>query len=31
MADRRNFFSKVRRGLFMTHTEILEKLGDAVL
>ncbi|HZI67309.1 MAG TPA: signal recognition particle-docking protein FtsY [Thermoanaerobaculia bacterium] len=25
-----NFFSKVRRGLFMTHTEILEKLGTAV-
>jgi fused signal recognition particle receptor len=24
------FFSKVRRGLFMTHTEILEKLGEAV-
>jgi fused signal recognition particle receptor len=24
------FFSKIRRGLFMTHTEILEKLGDAV-
>lgn len=23
-------FSKIRRGLFMTHTEILEKLGDAV-
>ncbi len=23
-------FSKVRRGLFMTHTEILEKLGTAV-
>ncbi|MDQ5856745.1 MAG: signal recognition particle receptor subunit alpha, partial [Acidobacteriota bacterium] len=23
-------FSKVRRGLFMTHTEILEKLGAAV-
>ncbi len=27
---RSGFFSKVRRGLFMTHTEILEKLGDAV-
>jgi fused signal recognition particle receptor len=24
------FFAKVRRGLFMTHTEILEKLGSAV-
>jgi fused signal recognition particle receptor len=24
------FFAKVRRGLFMTHTEILEKLGAAV-
>jgi fused signal recognition particle receptor len=29
--DRRSgFFAKVRRGLFMTHTEILEKLGSAV-
>ncbi len=27
---RRGFFAKVRRGLFMTHTEILEKLGTAV-
>ena len=27
---RGGFFSKVRRGLFMTHTEILEKLGTAV-
>ena len=27
---RSSFFSKVRRGLFMTHTEILEKLGTAV-
>ena len=26
----KSFFSKVRRGLFMTHTEILEKLGEAV-
>ncbi len=26
----RGFFAKVRRGLFMTHTEILEKLGTAV-
>lgn len=26
----KSFFFKVRRGLFMTHTEILEKLGDAV-
>jgi fused signal recognition particle receptor len=24
------FFGKIRRGLFMTHTEILEKLGSAV-
>jgi len=24
------FFAKVRRGLFMTHTEILEKVGTAV-
>jgi fused signal recognition particle receptor len=27
---RSGFFAKVRRGLFMTHTEILEKLGSAV-
>jgi fused signal recognition particle receptor len=27
---RGGFFTKVRRGLFMTHTEILEKLGSAV-
>jgi fused signal recognition particle receptor len=27
---RGGFFAKVRRGLFMTHTEILEKLGAAV-
>ena len=27
---RGGFFAKVRRGLFMTHTEILEKLGTAV-
>jgi fused signal recognition particle receptor len=29
-ASRGGFFAKVRRGLFMTHTEILEKLGTAV-
>ena len=30
-SDRRSsFFSKIRRGLFMTHTEILEKVGAAV-
>jgi fused signal recognition particle receptor len=27
---RRGFFAKVKRGLFMTHTEIIEKLGTAV-
>jgi fused signal recognition particle receptor len=27
---RAGFFAKVKRGLFMTHTEILEKLGTAV-
>src|SRR5438105_11138009 len=27
---RGGFFFKVKRGLFMTHTEILEKLGTAV-
>ena len=25
-----SFFAKIRRGLFMTHTEVLEKLGTAV-
>ena len=34
MADeqpsKRGFLAKVRRGLFMTHTEIIEKLGTAV-
>jgi signal recognition particle GTPase len=29
-ARRSGLFSKVKRGLFMTHTEILEKLGTAV-
>ena len=29
-ASRSGFLAKVRRGLFMTHTEILEKLGTAV-
>jgi fused signal recognition particle receptor len=29
-APRKSFFAKVKRGLFMTHTEILEKLGTAV-
>jgi fused signal recognition particle receptor len=28
--ERGGFFAKVKRGLFMTHTEILEKLGTAV-
>ncbi len=28
--SRGGFFAKVRRGLFMTHTEILEKVGTAV-
>jgi fused signal recognition particle receptor len=28
--SRGGFFAKVKRGLFMTHTEILEKLGTAV-
>ncbi len=27
---RGGFFAKIRRGLFMTHTEILERLGTAV-
>jgi fused signal recognition particle receptor len=29
-APRRGLFAKIRRGLFMTHTEIIEKLGTAV-
>jgi fused signal recognition particle receptor len=29
-ARKTTFFSKIRRGLFMTHTEILDKLGAAV-
>ena len=29
-ARRGSFLAKIRRGLFMTHTEILEKLGAAV-
>src|SRR5262249_29651222 len=29
-APRSGFFAKVKRGLFMTHTEILEQLGTAV-
>jgi fused signal recognition particle receptor len=29
-SPRSGFFGKVKRGLFMTHTEILEKLGTAV-
>ena len=28
--SRGGFFAKVKRGLFMTHTEIIEKLGTAV-
>jgi fused signal recognition particle receptor len=28
--ERGSFFAKVRRGLFMTHTEIFERLGTAV-
>ena len=29
-ARKSTFFAKIRRGLFMTHTEVLEKLGAAV-
>ena len=29
-SPQRGLFAKIRRGLFMTHTEILEKLGTAV-
>ena len=29
-SPRGGFFAKVKRGLFMTHTEIIEKLGTAV-
>src|SRR5579885_3170768 len=30
MPDQKTFFSKLKRGLFMTHTEILEKVKDAM-
>jgi fused signal recognition particle receptor len=30
VADRSGFFQKVKRGLFMTHTELLEKIEGAV-
>src|SRR5207247_88290 len=29
-ADSSGFFARIKRGLFMTHTEIIEKLGAAV-
>jgi fused signal recognition particle receptor len=29
-ADNKTFFSKLKRGLFMTHTEIIEKVKDAI-
>ncbi len=29
-SSRKTLFSRIRRGLFMTHTEILEKVGTAV-
>ena len=28
--DSKSFFAKIKRGLFMTHTEIIEKIGSAV-
>jgi len=30
MTDQRTFFGKLKRGLFMTHTEIIEKVREAV-
>src|SRR5881392_1902426 len=30
MTDQKTFFSKLKRGLFMTHTEIIEKMKDAM-
>src|SRR5437660_1415022 len=30
MADDRTFFQKLKRGLFMTHTEILEKVKESL-
>src|SRR5436309_12919069 len=30
MTDQKTFFTKLKRGLFMTHTEIIEKVKDAV-
>jgi fused signal recognition particle receptor len=29
-ASRKSLFAKIKRGLFMTHTEIIEKIGTAV-
>ena len=30
MTDQKTFFSKLKRGLFMTHTEIIEKMKEAM-
>jgi fused signal recognition particle receptor len=30
MAEKKSFFDKLKRGLFMTHTEIIEKVKEAV-
>src|SRR5207302_10008518 len=30
MTDQKTFFSKLKRGLFMTHTEIIEKVKESM-
>ena len=30
MAEKKSFFDKLKRGLFMTHTEIIEKVKEAM-
>src|ERR1700756_1850003 len=30
MAEKKSFFDKLKRGLFMTHTEILEKVKESM-
>ena len=30
MTDQKTFFSKLKRGLFMTHTEIIEKVKESL-
>ncbi len=30
MAEKKSFFDKLKRGLFMTHTEIIEKVKESM-